>query len=98
MLALYAAAGEYVRGARVDPRLYWLLGGAVLLAGVATLVGWLRGWQERRALLLAWPVASLVVEFPVPRSPQPNVFVAGREPNRLFTFLSHAVDTARLSA
>jgi diguanylate cyclase (GGDEF)-like protein len=61
MLALYAAAGAFVHGAGADPRLYWLLGGAALLAGVAALVGWVRGWHERRALLLGWPVASLVV-------------------------------------
>ncbi len=61
MLVLYAAAGARVDGAGVDTRLYWLLGGAALLAGVAALVGWLRGWQERRVLLLGWPVASLIV-------------------------------------
>jgi diguanylate cyclase (GGDEF)-like protein len=61
MLALYVAAGASVRGAGVDPRLYWVLGGAALLAAATALVGWLRGWQERRVLLLGWPVASLVV-------------------------------------
>ncbi len=61
MLVLYAAAGAYVDGVAVDRRLYWLLGGAALLAVVAAPVGWLRGWQRRRVLLLVWPVASLVV-------------------------------------
>lgn len=61
MLAIYAVAGAHVGGVAADRRLYWLLGGAALLAGVAALIGWLLGWQERRALLLGWPVASLVV-------------------------------------
>jgi len=61
MLGLFAAAAAYVDGSAVDPRLYWLLGGAALLGVVAALVGRLRGWHERRALLLGWPVASLVV-------------------------------------
>jgi hypothetical protein len=61
MLLLYAAAGAHVRGAGIDTRLYWILGGAALLAASAALVGLLCGWQQRRILLLGWPVASLVV-------------------------------------
>ncbi|QNI07294.1 hypothetical protein GAN17_14095 [Mycobacterium kubicae] len=55
MLALYAAAGS-----AAAPRLYWILGAAALLAVTVALVGLWRGWQERRGLLLAWPVAALV--------------------------------------
>jgi diguanylate cyclase (GGDEF)-like protein len=61
MLALYAAAGTYVYRAGVDHRLYWLLGGAALLASVTAVVGRLRGWQRRRALLIGWPVAALTL-------------------------------------
>jgi len=61
MLILYAAAGAHFDGARADARLYWLLGGAALLAGVVAPAGWLRGWHERRDLLLGWPVAGLLV-------------------------------------
>lgn len=60
LLVLYAAKG-YAADARGDARLYWVLGGAALVAGAAGLVGWLRGWQQRRDLLFAWPAASLVV-------------------------------------
>jgi diguanylate cyclase (GGDEF)-like protein len=52
MLLLYAAAGAHVRGAGIDTRLYWILGGAALLAAIAALVGLLCGWQQRRILLL----------------------------------------------
>ncbi|OBF17365.1 diguanylate cyclase [Mycobacterium kubicae] len=55
MLALYAAAGS-----AAAPRLYWILGAAALLAVTVALVGLWRGWQERRGLLLAWPVAALL--------------------------------------
>lgn len=48
-------------GGAVDPQLYWLLGGAAVLAGTVAWSGRLRGWQDRRALLAGWPVASLVV-------------------------------------
>jgi diguanylate cyclase (GGDEF)-like protein len=58
-LCLYAAKAYAVGG--VDPRLYWLLGGVALLAGGAAWVGRLRGWQERRVQLAAWPVAALIV-------------------------------------
>jgi diguanylate cyclase (GGDEF)-like protein len=61
VLVLYAAAGTYVAGARVDPRLYQLLGAAALVGIAVAVVGRLRGWQERRALLVGWPVANLVV-------------------------------------
>lgn len=61
MLALYAAAGWHVDRAAADRRLYWILGAAALLAGVAALVGWLLGWQERRGLLIGWSVAALTV-------------------------------------
>lgn len=60
MLVLYAAAGLHVDGPAVDPRLYWTLAVAALLAGLATAVGCLRGWQRRRKVLIAWPVASLL--------------------------------------
>jgi diguanylate cyclase (GGDEF)-like protein len=61
MLALYGAAGAHVDGARVDIRLYWVLGGAALAAGITAVVGCIRGWHDRRAPLIGWPVASLVV-------------------------------------
>lgn len=61
MLAIYGAAGTHVDGVRGDVRVYWLLGGAALLAAVATLVGTLRNWQHRRSLLFWWSVAGLVV-------------------------------------
>lgn len=61
MLGLYVAAGRYADGAEADPRLYRVLGGAALLAGLAALVGGHYGWQRRRGLLIAWPTASLVV-------------------------------------
>lgn len=58
LLSLYAVKA-YARGG--DPLLPWLLGGAALLVSVAALVGRLRGWQDRRALLGTWPVLSLTV-------------------------------------
>lgn len=61
MLALYAGAGAYVDGAAVEGRLFWLLGVAALLGLAAAAVGRLLGLQERRGLLLCWPVAALVV-------------------------------------
>lgn len=61
MLALYAAAGWHVDGAAADPDLYWILGGAGLVALVVALAGQLRDWHQRRALLVGWPVAALVV-------------------------------------
>ncbi|WP_077081226.1 GGDEF domain-containing protein [Mycobacterium numidiamassiliense] len=61
VLALYAVAGTYVAGARVDPRLYQLLAAAALLGIIVAVVGRLCGWQELRVLLVGWPVAALVV-------------------------------------
>ena len=61
MLVLYAVAGTYVAGARVDPRLYQLLVAAGLVGIIVAFAGRFRGWQERRVLLVGWPVASLVV-------------------------------------
>lgn len=58
-LFLYTVKAYVIGG--VNPRLYWLLGGTALLAGVAAWAVRLRGWQERRVLLSGWPVASLVV-------------------------------------
>ncbi|OBJ52389.1 diguanylate cyclase [Mycobacterium sp. 1423905.2] len=55
MLALYAGAGD-----ADATRLYWILGAAAFFAVTAALIGLLRGWQKRRGLLLAWPVASLI--------------------------------------
>lgn len=63
MLALYAAAA-HADSARAGLRLdwlYWLLGGAALQAGLVALIGWFCGWQDRRVLLVGWPVAALVV-------------------------------------
>jgi diguanylate cyclase (GGDEF)-like protein len=61
LIALYAATGAHPDGVGLNARLYWLLGAAVLLAGIAALVGRRRGWYERRGLLVGWAVASLVV-------------------------------------
>ncbi|WP_422746514.1 diguanylate cyclase domain-containing protein [Mycobacterium sp. WMMD1722] len=60
MLALYAAAGRHTAGAGVDPRLYAVLGAAAVLGILGAAAGALRGYQRRRALLIAWPVAALV--------------------------------------
>jgi diguanylate cyclase (GGDEF)-like protein len=59
MLGLYAAAG-YFYGARFGPRVYWVLGGAVVVVSAVAFVGCWRGWQERRGLLFGWPVAALL--------------------------------------
>lgn len=59
LLSLYAVKA-YARGG-VDPRLYWLVGVASVVGVGLALVGRLRGWQEHRALLTAWPVLSLAV-------------------------------------
>lgn len=61
LLALYAVAGAHMDKAGVKPRLYWVLGGPALLAGGIALVGRVRDWQERRGLLVVWPVLSLIV-------------------------------------
>lgn len=60
MLALYAVAGIYVDGSRVDPRLYKVLVAAALVGLVVALIGRFRGWQEQRNLLVGWPMAALV--------------------------------------
>ncbi|WP_165827905.1 hypothetical protein [Mycobacterium colombiense] len=39
----------------------WLVAGAAVVAGAVAWLGWLRGWQDRRALLAGWPVASLIL-------------------------------------
>jgi diguanylate cyclase (GGDEF)-like protein len=59
MLALYAAAGHFY-GAGFSHRFLWVLGGAVVFAAAVAFVGRWRGWQERRALLFGWPVATLL--------------------------------------
>ncbi|WAC93863.1 GGDEF domain-containing protein [Mycobacterium sp. Aquia_213] len=59
MLALYAGAGHFY-GAGFSHRFVWVLCGAVVIAVVVAFVGRWRGWQERRALLFGWPVASLL--------------------------------------
>ncbi|BBY20344.1 hypothetical protein MSTO_05490 [Mycobacterium stomatepiae] len=59
MLGLYAGAG-YFYGAGFSHRFLWVLGGGVVVAGIVSFVGRWRGWQERRALLFGWPVASLL--------------------------------------
>jgi hypothetical protein len=61
LLALYALAGAHIDDAGAKTRLYWVLGGAALLAGVIALVGRVRSWQERRGLLVGWPVVALIV-------------------------------------
>lgn len=65
LIAFLWLVGIYSVKARLggagDPRLYGLLGGAVLAAVAAALVGRLRGRQESRALLAGWPVASLLL-------------------------------------
>ncbi|WP_374021765.1 GGDEF domain-containing protein [Mycobacterium sp. HNNTM2301] len=61
LLGLYAAAGVHAGTAGPHTALNWVLGAAATLATSVALVGALRGWQGRRGLLAAWPVASLVV-------------------------------------
>lgn len=61
LLGLYAAAGLHAGTAGRGAALNWLLGTAAVLAAVVALVGRFRGWQERRRVLVGWPVASLVV-------------------------------------
>lgn len=61
MLAIYAAYSTHPADAASGARLRWLLVGSAILAGITAVVGWFRGWQERRGLLMAWSVASLVV-------------------------------------
>lgn len=60
MLVLYAAAGFHLHVVDDDSRLYRTLGAAALLAVGAAVVGCWRGWQRCRALLIGWPVASLI--------------------------------------
>jgi hypothetical protein len=62
---LYAVAGAHVDNAGAKTRLYWVLGGAALLAGGIALIGRVRGWQERRGLLVGWPAVSLIVTIVV---------------------------------
>lgn len=61
MLGIYAAASMRVATANDDNRLHWLLGAAALAGIAGAALGWLRGWQERRTTLVAWPVAGLIV-------------------------------------
>ncbi|CAN5767603.1 hypothetical protein BH10ACT9_BH10ACT9_02950 [soil metagenome] len=62
MLVLYAVAERYAGGTTgIAAGFYWLLGGAGLFAVIAAVAGWRLGCQRRRTLLVAWPVASLVV-------------------------------------
>lgn len=65
MLALYGTADTYINAAGVDPHLYWVLGAAAVGAGSIALIGWRRGWQNRRALLQLWPVAGLLTTLVV---------------------------------
>ncbi|OBI88498.1 GGDEF domain-containing protein [Mycobacterium asiaticum] len=68
LVVLYGAAGVHaasVAGSGVDVRMYWILGGATLLAGVVAVVGRTIGWQNKRVLLLGWPIASLVLTIVV---------------------------------
>ena len=37
------------------------LGACTVLAGGVALIGRVRGWQERRGLLVGWPAVSLIV-------------------------------------
>lgn len=57
LLTIYAGSGAYIDHTAAGRRLYWLLGGAALLAGIAALTGRLRGWQNHRTLLVRWPLA-----------------------------------------
>ncbi|WP_243394050.1 GGDEF domain-containing protein [Mycobacterium ahvazicum] len=59
MLSLYAAAG-YIYRAGFSPGFLWVLGGCAVAAVLVAVLGRWRGWQERRALLFGWPVASLL--------------------------------------
>jgi diguanylate cyclase (GGDEF)-like protein len=59
MLGIYAAAGHFY-GAGFSHRFLGVLGGAVIVAAAVSFVGRRRGWQERRALLFGWPVATLL--------------------------------------
>src|ERR1700753_3532825 len=59
LFGLYA--GKAYFGGGGNPRLYWLLGAAAVLAGLAAWTGRRRGWQERRMSVVAWPVTALVV-------------------------------------
>lgn len=59
LLVMYAVKARVAGG--VDQRLFWLLGGAAVAAAAVAWLGTLRGWQDRRALLAGWPVASLIV-------------------------------------
>lgn len=61
MLGIYAAAASRVTADHNDDRLHWLLGAAALMGIAGALLGWLRGWQERRTMLVAWPVAGMIV-------------------------------------
>ncbi|GAB2999789.1 GGDEF domain-containing protein [Mycobacterium bourgelatii] len=63
LVVLYGTVGAhaaYVAGSSVDVRLYWILGGATVLAGAVAVVGRIIGWHNKRVLLLGWPIASLV--------------------------------------
>lgn len=65
MLGLYAAAAHHVGGSHVDTQLYWYLGGAALLAASGVSIGLRWDWRHHRALLIAWPVASLATTIAV---------------------------------
>lgn len=68
LVVLYGAAGAhaaYVTGSGVDVRLYWILGGATVVAVAVAMVGRRIGWQNKRVLLLGWPIASLVLTIVV---------------------------------
>jgi diguanylate cyclase (GGDEF)-like protein len=57
MLAIYAAGA--------GTRLRWLLAGAAVIGGLALLLGWIVGWQDRRRLLIGWSLAALIMTIVV---------------------------------
>ncbi|BDB42407.1 hypothetical protein Mkiyose1665_07740 [Mycobacterium kiyosense] len=65
MLGIYALGAAHYEVAKHDTRLHWLLGSAAVLAVLGASIGWLRGFQDRRALLIVWPWVALVTTLVV---------------------------------
>ncbi|QLL10251.1 GGDEF domain-containing protein [Mycobacterium vicinigordonae] len=65
MLGIYAVAAARYDVAKHDTRLHWLLGAAAAFGLFGALIGWLRGWQDRRSLLISWPLIALVTTLVV---------------------------------
>lgn len=57
MLGLYAAAAAL--SGRGTPALWITLASSAIAGVILALLGYVRGWQGRRSLLMVWPVASL---------------------------------------